>query len=237
MLAGEISAYVSNLSIVTHHTAVDTGDGLLQKFWEVEEQPTEYSSFSPEERSVVQHFKDHHSHDSDGHFIIPLPKKHLSKPLGESRSQKVRRYKSLERSLRSRGVYEEFNMMMEEYFEKKNTELVPEDELEKPTSKDFYLPMHAVYKDSSSTTKVHAVFDASALSSTAVALNNNLLVGPTVYSSLVDVLISLHLHRIALTTDISRMYRMVLLEESDKDLHRFVWKINTSVPLHDYRMT
>ena len=33
------------------------------------------------------------------------------------------------------------------------------------------------------------------------------------------------------------MYRMVLLEESDKDLHRFVCKRNTSAPLRDYRMT
>ena len=49
ILAGETTTYVSNLSIVTHHTAVDTGDGLLQKFWEVEEQPTEHSSLSPEE--------------------------------------------------------------------------------------------------------------------------------------------------------------------------------------------
>ena len=122
VLAGETSMHVSNLSIVTHHTAVNTGDGLLRKFWEVEKQPTEYSRFSPEERSVMQHYKNHHSHDNNRHFIIPLPKKHQSKPLGESHSQAVRRYKSLERSLRFRGVYEEFNMVMEEYFEKKHAE-------------------------------------------------------------------------------------------------------------------
>lgn len=51
------------------------------------------------------------------------------------------------------------------------------------------------------------------------------------------MLIRFRLHHIALTTDVSRMYRMVLLEESDKDLHRFVWKGDTSEPLRDYRMT
>ncbi len=55
---------------------------------------------------------------------------------------------------------------------------MPADELGKPTSEVFYLPMHAVYKESSSTTKVHAVFDASALSSSDVSLNDKLLVGP-----------------------------------------------------------
>ena len=33
------------------------------------------------------------------------------------------------------------------------------------------------------------------------------------------------------------MYRMIPLEESDKDLHRFVWKRDASEPLRDYRMT
>ena len=37
--------------------------------------------------------------------------------------------------------------------------------------------MHIVYKQSSSTTKVCVVFDASAQSSTGVSLNNLLLVG------------------------------------------------------------
>ena len=34
----------------------------------------------------------------------------------------MRRHKSLERSLRSRGVYDEFNLVMEEYFEKNHTD-------------------------------------------------------------------------------------------------------------------
>ena len=126
---------------------------------------------------------------------------------------------------------------MEEYFKKDHAELVPADKLKKPMSEVFYLPMHAVYKESSNTTKVRAVFDASAPSSSGVSLNDKLLVGPTVHSSLVDVLIRFRLNRIALTTDVSRMYRMILLEESDKDLHRFVWRRDASEPLCDYRMT
>lgn len=49
--------------------------------------------------------------------------------------------------------------------------------------------MHLVYKESSSTTKVRVVFDASAKSSTGVSLNDMLLVGPTVHSTLTDVLL------------------------------------------------
>ena len=112
--------------------------------------------------------------------------------------------------------------------------MVPPDKLDKLTSKVFYLPMYAVYKELSSTTKICAVFDASAVSSSGISLNDQLRVGPTVHSLLVDVLIRFRLHRIAITTDVSRRYRMVLLERSDKDLHRFVW---SSEPVRDYRMT
>ena len=97
--------------------------------------------------------------------------------------------------------------------------------------------MHAVRKESSTTTKVRAVFDASAKSSSGISLNDMLLVGPTVHSSLVDVLLRFRMHRVALTTDVSRMYRAVLLAPSDRDLHRFGWRSSPSRNLQDYRMT
>ena len=54
-----------------------------------------------------------------------------------------------------------------------HAELDPTVDLEKPAQEVFYLPMHNVRKESSSTTKVRAVFDASA--STGVLLNDLLL--------------------------------------------------------------
>jgi hypothetical protein len=110
-------------------------------------------------------------------------------------------------------------------------------DLQKPREEVFYLPMHAVLKESSITTKVRAVFDASAKSSSGVALNDQLLVGPTIHSTLVDVLLSFRLYRVALTTDVSKMYRAVILPPEDRDLHRFVWRGQLDEPLKDYRMT
>ena len=101
----------------------------------------------------------------------------------------------------------------------------------------FYLPMHMVYKESSSTTEVRVVFDASAKSSTGVSLNDLLLVGPTVHPTLVDVLLRFRLYQVSLSADVSRMYRAVQLEERDKDLHRFVWRESPEKPLLDFRMT
>ena len=87
----------------------------------------------------------------------------------------------------------------------------------------FYLPMHAVHKDSSTTTKLRVVFDASAKSSTGVSLNDMLLVGRMVHFLLVDVLFRFRRYQIALTADISKMYRAIHLHETDRDYHIFVW--------------
>ena len=56
VLAGEVSLVATPLLLLAHHATVDTGDKLLRKFWEIEQQPSEYSSLFPEERSMMQQF-------------------------------------------------------------------------------------------------------------------------------------------------------------------------------------
>ena len=114
--------------------------------------------------------------------------------------------------------------MIEEYFEMDHAELIPPTDLDRPREEVFYLPMHVVVKESSSTTKIRAVFDAWPKSSSGVSSNDQLLVGPTVHSTLMDVLLRFRRHRVLITADVSRMYRAVLLPERERDLHRFVWR-------------
>ena len=174
---------------------------------------------------VVWHFESNHTCSSQGQFVVPLPKNPSAKPLGESRS------------LNKKDRFQEFDGVMQEYLDLKHAEEVPTPDLEKPPELSFYLPMHAVYKASSTTTKIRAVFDASAKSSTGVSLNHTLLVGPTLHPPLVDVLLQFWLYPVALTADVSTMYRAIKLTEADKDLHRFVWRSHLSQPLKDYCMT
>ena len=144
-----------------------------------------------------------------GRFVVSLPRKSDAKQLRESRSQAVRRFMSLERSLTLNGRFNEFEAVMQEYLDMNHAERVPLKDMNKPEREIFYLPMHAVYKSSSTTTKVRAVFDASAKSSSGMSLNDTLLVGPTIHPPLIDVLLRFRQHRIALTADVSKMYRAV----------------------------
>ena len=154
------SSAQANLYITKFHTSFASGDDILRRFWEIEESPTQNSSLSMEERMVVRHLESNHSSTEKGRFVVPLPKDQSTKPIGESRSQAVRRFLSLERSLKARDCFKEFNDVMQEYLDLGHAEMIPVTDLETPPDKVFYLPMHAVYKASSTTTKVRVVFDA-----------------------------------------------------------------------------
>ncbi len=238
VLAGRTTSSSSPFSqIAIHHASLISGDELLRQFWEIEESPGCGTLHTPEEQSIVRHFRDNHFRTDGGRFAVPLLRRPDAMTLGESRSQAVRRFFALERSLKLKGQIKEFNTAMREYFDMNHAELVPVADLEKPPPHVFYLPMHVVRKESSTTTKIRPVFDASAKSSSGVSLNDTLMVGPTIHPPLLDVLIRFRMYRVALVADVSRMYRAVELVESDRDFHRFVWRNTPDGPLADYRMT
>jgi hypothetical protein len=134
-------------------------------------------------------------------------------------------------------MWQPFKEVMEEYFKLGHAELVPTSEVDKTLNETYYLPMHAVHKPSSTSTKLWVVFDASAKTSTGTSLNDILMVGPTIYPQLVDILLRFRRYPVAITADVSKMYREVELSPLDRDLHRFVWRSSPEQELKDYRMT
>ena len=78
---------------------------------------------------------------------------------------------------------------MSEYFHLGHAEEVPLDEVDSPATQVYYLPMHAVHKEDSTTSKLQIVFNASASTASGTSLNNHRLVGPSVHPRLIDVLL------------------------------------------------
>ena len=144
--------------------------------------------------------------------MVPLPLKVDAIPLGESRTVAVRRFKNLERSLNWKGQFGEFAECISEYFELEHAGPVPTMEIN--MERKYCIPMHAVRKDSSTTTKLRVVFDASAKSDSGSSLNDQFLVGPTVHASLlIDVLLRFRRHKVTMTTDVGKMYRAILFSQ------------------------
>jgi len=230
--SGNGSCYLA----VTGMPQVDD-DELLRKFWEIENPHFQEPTFSIDERSVMEHFKEKHHRNADGRFVVPLPINSKAVPLGESRTMAVRRFKNLEQSLYRKDQFERFAHCVEEYFELGHAEPVPSVAMKKAYNEVYYMPMHAVSKESSTTTKLRVVFDASAKSMSGSSLNDQFLVGPTVHPPLIDVLIRFRRHKVAMTADVSKMYREVIIPEDQRDLHRFLWRGDRAQSIGEYRMT
>ena len=157
----------------------------LRRFWETEESPTGRSFMSPEELSVVHHFKANHYLIKDARFVVPLPPKPGAKALWVNPTLKryigfspLNTHSATKVSLR-KWIQSSKNTSNKD-MPKSYLMLIKRNPLE-----IFYLPVHAVHKESSTTIKVCTVLDASAKSSTGVSSNDLLLVGPTVHPPLV----------------------------------------------------
>ena len=79
---------------------------------------------TPEEKEVLEHFENSYTRLPDGKFVVSLPRSSKVKPLGESRTQAVRRFYSLERSLCNKGKFQEVDTVIQEYLDLQHAEVV-----------------------------------------------------------------------------------------------------------------
>ena len=87
-----------------------------------------------------------------------------------------------------------------------------------------YLPHHAVLRtDKLQTTKLRVVYDASAKTEGHSSLNDCLFTGPKLNQKILDILLRLRAHMIAVIADIEKAFLMVGVAEKDRDALRFLW--------------
>ena len=226
------------LSVVASSTTEEVGlDSQLQRFWTQEAMVVGSKALSTSEKAVELHFATTHQYLPERQrYMVSLPRQGGSLKLGESRAIAARRFLSNEASLTRKGTLQQFQGVMQEYLDLGHAQQVSQQELGMASSDTYYLPVHAVYKQSSSTTKLRIVFDASCSSSTGVSLNDLLAAGPTLHPQLDTILMRFRTYLVAVTGDISKMYREVELCPQDRQLHRFLWRPEKSQPIGDYHM-
>ncbi len=229
-LSGPLHGSAPSPTLVTSVSPDDLQDD-LSRLWELDQVP-DAPSRSPDDEKDIQFFNETYMR-VNGRFSVSLPKAANPPALGETRRQAVSRLIANEKSLSVKDKLQAFSVVMQEYLDLGHAHVIPRDELQ--LRPHFYLPVHGVFKESSSTTKVWAVFDASARSSTGASLNDTLSPGPSLYPPLFDVLIRFRQHRVGLSADISKMFREILLNPEVRDLHRFLVRSPTGAIL-DCRM-
>ena len=132
--------------------------------------------------------------------------------LGNFRKLAVKRFQTLECSLRVRLQSKEFADAAHEQFDMGHAKLVPVADLRKPCNEVFYFVMQMVCKEMSSIYywKVRVKFNPSSKTVSSISLSDHLLVGPMVHPMMIDILLGFRRHLVALTTDVTVPARVAL---------------------------
>ncbi|XP_018368526.1 PREDICTED: uncharacterized protein LOC108764680 [Trachymyrmex cornetzi] len=207
----------------------------LARFWQIEHQGRQ-STRSPEERICEKHFERTYQRNKEGRFIVRLPvKEEQLQKIGDSQESALRRFNNLEKKFSKqpqlKQAYVEF---MQEYLQLGHMREVQTEEAD--VQPQYYLAHHCVLKESSTTTRLRVVFDASSKSSSGVSLNDALMVGPVVQQDLFAILLRFRSFKYVVTSDISKMYRQIFVHPEQTSLQRIIWRDNPEKAIKKYEL-
>lgn len=233
ILSGKTNIY-THISVTSLHQRTDL-DKQLRLFWEQEELQPE-KLLNDDENKCEQIFKDTHYRDNTGRYVVALPFKSADRnPLGNSKYRALSRLQQLEKRLgRNVELRSQYSMVLNEYEELGH--MIPATAATK-NEEVYYLPHHCVIKESSRTTKVRVVFDASAKTSSGESLNDQLLVGPTIQEDLYTILLRWRRHRVVMAADIQKMYRQIRVQKSDTNFQRILWRVHPNQIAKEFQLT
>lgn len=208
----------------------DLSDSMLRQFWDLDSIGIRPPDLIDPADKVLEAFNQSIQY-KDGRYEVALPwKEGTSHPNLLNNEQQARnRLSNLTRKLASdpplKARYDEVLSEMErdEIIE----EVLPS-EFMSPYPL-FYLPHRPVVKESSLSTKIRPVFDASARGPNNVSLNDCLEAGPSLIPPLVEVLIRFRRWKVALSADLTKAFLQIKLQRKDQDVHRFLWDVDGSV--------
>ncbi|XP_046615426.1 uncharacterized protein LOC124302902 [Neodiprion virginianus] len=207
----------------------------IERLWSIEEyQPTKH--FSEEELRCEEDFVAAHHRDEHGRFTVALSFRESPEQLGESKDIAIKRLRALNRKLEKQPeLKKQYEAFLDEYIALGHMTEISDTEktIDKPRC---YIPHHCVVKESSTTTKVRVVFDASCKTTSGKSLNEILRVGPTIQQDLFAILARFRQHQYVLSAVIQKMYRQIKTCEVHRDFQRIVWRADSQQTIKEYKL-
>ncbi|XP_064470239.1 uncharacterized protein LOC135384992 [Ornithodoros turicata] len=199
-----------------------TEDDILTKFWELESLgiTNDASSKTDHDTAVLEEFE-RNIRMTDGRYEVALPWKAHMSVLENNYEIAEDRVWILVRRLDREGFRAQYDEAIRSYINKGYAEKVTKEDNSLNTR--YYMPHRAVIRNTSETTKVRTVFDASSHCKGMTSLNDHLEKGPKLNADLVGVLLRFRRHKIALTADIEKAFLQVEIRKNDRDALRFLW--------------
>ncbi|XP_055614858.1 uncharacterized protein LOC129761170 [Toxorhynchites rutilus septentrionalis] len=234
-----VAGTVTASSLSSYHCNVASTvnlEELLARFWSCEEVDTA-NNYSPEEARCEEQFIRSVRRGSDGRYKVSLPKNEdVIEKMGESRDIALRRFQGLERRLlKDPELRYQYIQFMGDYLRlghMRKVRVTQEDSV-----KRCYLPYHPVLKDSSTTTKLRVVFDASCKISSGISLNDSLLAGPVIQEDLRSIILRCRTRQIMIVADVEKMFRQIKMDEDDIPLQSILWRTNTAEEIETFELS
>ncbi|GFX19904.1 integrase catalytic domain-containing protein [Trichonephila clavipes] len=99
-----------------------------------------------------------------------------------------------------------------------------------------FLLHHGVFRPDSKTTKLRVVFNASSKTTSSLSLNDILYKGEILQQDLFSILLRFRQHTFVFTTDISKMFRQILINPGHRNLQLILWKDSVDGPVQTYKL-
>lgn len=207
-------------------------DNLVEKFWSLEEVPQTKIIKPEDELSEDIFIKTTQILDS-GRYQVDLPLKMDPQNLGDSFQIAKKRFENLEKRFsRDPNYFDQYKKFINEYISLDHGRLIPLKLFNTETqSSKYFLPHHAVIRESSTTTKLRVVFDGSCKSSSKLSLNDITHKGYQVQPDLYDIICRFRCFRYVLTADIQKMYRQIKVNPKQTFLLNILWRNDSKLPL------
>lgn len=217
-------------------TCSEATDADLRKFWELEEIPGTHAITEDENRCEL-HFASTHTRRTDGRYVVRLPFKE------DAITEFVNSFQIASRALnrlevrlsKDAKLADAYALFLKEY--EQLGHMTPTAVSKNPDTRSFagyYMPHHPVLRESSTTSPLRVVFNASCITSSGSSLNDQLLTGPKLQSDLPSILLRWRTHRLVYIADIAKMFRQILVHPADTKYHRILWRPNTDEPISSF---
>jgi len=181
---GDVGSCTEFEAHVSQCVSACNADSLLRKFWK-DEEISQKLPLNEEDERCEQYFVSTHSRTGGGgRYTMRLPFKAGSPiDIGDSLQIATALYARMEGKLQSRPeISQPYHDFLREYLEQGH--MKPVTEKVTPAFEPVYIPHHAMIRESSSTTKLRVVFNASCRTRNGTSLNDHLLVGPKLQQDL-----------------------------------------------------
>jgi hypothetical protein len=200
-------------------------DANIEDLWGLDligiKEPPEHNSKKENDLHVKKHFLETTIINQEERYEVKLPWVDSHPPLPNNKRLAEKRLVSVSNKLKTKNcLFTDYDAVFRDWLDQDIIEVVPSNELD---NECHYLPHRPVVKESSATTRIRPVFDASAREQHTPSLNDCLECGPNLIELIPTVMLRFREGRYGVIADIAKAFLQIAVNAKDADMLRFLW--------------